>query len=229
MKRIGIVGGIGPESTIEYYRLLIAERHLAITIDSVEVRALLDFMQAGALPKVADYLVAAVTRLAGGGADFALIAANTPHIVFDEVARRAPIPMVSIVEAACEHVASLGLSRVALLGTRYTMEGHFYQDVFTRRGIPLVIPSDADRTFVHDRYINEFLQNIFSHETREGLLAVIDRMVERDRIEAVILGGTELPLILTGDAHDGVRLLDTTRIHVGAALKYARASDERPS
>lgn len=229
MRRIGIVGGIGPESTIEYYRLLIAERHLAITIDSVEVQALLDFMQAGALPKVADYLVAAVNRLVGGGADVAIIAANTPHIVFDEVARRAPIPMVSIVEAAAEHVASLGLSRVALLGTRYTMEGRFYQDVSTRRGIHLVIPSDADRAFVHDRYINEFLKNIFSPETRAGLIAVIDRMVERDRIEAVILGGTELPLILTGDSHQGVRLLDTTRIHVQAALKYVRESDERPS
>ena len=229
MKRIGIVGGIGPESTIEYYRLLIAERHLAITIDSVEVQALLDFMQAGALPKVADYLVTAVNRLAGGGADVAIIAANTPHIVFDEVARRAPIPMVSIVEAAAEHIASLGLSRVALLGTRYTMEGRFYQDVFTRRGIPLVIPSDADRAFVHDRYINEFLKNIFSPETRAGLIAVIDRMVERDRIEAVILGGTELPLILTGDSHQGVRLLDTTRIHVRAVLKYVRESDERPA
>ena len=209
--------------------MLIAARHLAITIDSVEVQALLDFMQAGALPKVADYLVTAVNRLAGGGADVAIIAANTPHIVFDEVARRAPIPMVSIVEAAAEHVASLGLSRVALLGTRYTMEGRFYQDVFTRRGIPLVIPSDADRAFVHDRYINEFLKNIFSPETRAGLIAVIDRMVERDRIEAVILGGTELPLILTGDSHQGVRLLDTTRIHVQAALKYLRESDERPS
>jgi aspartate racemase len=229
MKRIGIVGGIGPESTIEYYRLLIAERHLAITIDSVEVQALLDFMQAGELPKVADYLVSAVNRLSGGGADVAIIAANTPHIVFDEVARRAPIPMVSIVQAACQHVASLGLSRVALLGTRYTMEGHFYQDVFARRGIPLAIPADADRTFVHDRYINEFLHNIFRSETRDGLLAVIDRMVERDRIEAVILGGTELPLILTGDVHNGVRLLDTTRIHVQATLQYVRGLDGPPA
>jgi aspartate racemase len=229
MKRIGVVGGIGPESTIEYYRLFMAEHHRALTIDSVDVNKLLSWMRQGELDSVADYLVDAVRRLAGGGAEVAIIAANTPHIVFDAVSARAPIPMVSIVEATASHVAALGLQRVALLGTRYTMEGRFYPDVFSRRGLALVIPPEPDMALVHDRYLNELLKNVFSNETRDALLGVVDRLIATERVEAVILGGTELPLVLKGERHGGAVLIDTTRVHVKAALEYARAHDPQPS
>ena len=222
MITIGIVGGVGPESTIGYYRHMIAAGHTAIFINSVDVQYLLNRMLSDDRAAVTDYLVAAVERLTAAGADVAIIAANTPHIVFDEVQRRAAIPMVSIVEAVAEQVKALGLGTVGLLGTRFTMQGRFYPDVFARHGLSLVVPEAEDLAFVHDKYVNELLKNLFLPETKAALLAIVDRMVASRGVEAVILGGTELPLILREPAHRGVPLLDTTKIHADAVLRHAR-------
>ncbi len=218
-KTIGIVGGIGPESTIDYYRLLVAAGHMRIIINSVAVQDLLGMMMKGDTTGVADYLTAAVEQLALAGADVAIIAANTPHIAFDEVQRRSRLPLVSIVEATAEHVQAQGMTRVGLLGTRFTMTGSFYPDVFARRGLSLVVPSSQDLEYVHEKYLGEFLKNEFRPETRDGVLGVIERMQRDSGVEAVILGGTELPILLRADSHQGVALLDTTKIHAAAVLK----------
>jgi aspartate racemase len=219
MKTIGIVGGIGPESTIDYYRLLVAAGHPQIIINSVAVQSLLGMMLDGDTTGVADYLGAAVDQLAKAGADVAIIAANTPHVVFDEVQRRARIPMVSIVEAVAQHVQAAGMRRVGLLGTRFTMDGRFYPQVFAARGLSVVPPAPADLEYVHAKYLGEFLKNEFRPETRDGVLQVIERMTRDLGVQAVILGGTELPILLRADAHNGVPLLDTTKIHADAVLK----------
>lgn len=219
MKTIGIVGGIGPESTIDYYRALIAGGHTQIIINSVAVQRLVGMMLSGDTTGVADYLSGAVEQLANAGADIALIAANTPHIVFDEVQRRSRIPMVSIVEAVAQHVHAAGLRKVGLLGTRFTMEGKFYPDVFAKRGLTVVPPSSADMDYVHIKYLDEFLKNKFLPETRQGVLDVIDRMKRDLKVEGVILGGTELPILLRAEEHNGLLLLDTTKIHAAAVLK----------
>lgn len=221
MKIIGMVGGIGPESTIAYYRLFIASGHSAVLINSVDVQHLLGAMLRQNLPFVADYLVDAVAVLEKAGASVGLIAANTPHIVFNEVQRRSALPLVSIVQATCDHVRTSELTRVALLGTRFTMEGRFYPAVFDAAGIRLVTPAPDDLSYVHDIYLNELLKNQFLPETRLRLLQVIDRLIDDQGVEAVILGGTELPLVLTDSSYRGVPLLDTTRIHVDAALRQA--------
>lgn len=221
MNTIGLVGGIGPESTIAYYRLFMSAGHSAVVINSVEVQQLLVAMLRQDLPFVTDYLVDAVAVLEKAGASVGLIAANTPHIVFGDVQRRSSLRLVSIVEATCAHVRHLGMKRVALLGTRFTMEGWFYPAVFDASDIRLVVPPPDDLAYVHDIYIGELLKNQFLPETRAGLLKVIDRLIDAHNIEAVILGGTELPLVLTDSAHRGVPLLDTTRIHVDAALRAA--------
>lgn len=218
MKAIGIVGGIGPESTIDYYRLFIAAGHTKIIIVSVAVENLLGMMMRDDTTGVADYLSGAIDQLANAGADVAIIAANTPHIVFDELRQRARVPMVSIIEAAASHAAAHGMRKVGLLGTRFTMQGRFYPDVFARRDLSVVPPSAADLEYVHAKYIGEFLKNQFLPETRAGVLGVIDRLKEEQGIEAVILGGTELPILLRADEHGGVPLLDTTRMHVDAVL-----------
>jgi aspartate racemase len=218
-RTIGIVGGIGPESTIDYYRLLVEAGHMRIIINSVAVQDLLEMMMKGDTPGVADYLVDAVEQLALAGADVGLIAANTPHIAFDEVQRRSRIRLVSIVEATAEHVQGQGMTRVGLLGTRFTMNGRFYPDVFARRGLSLVVPAAADLDYVHEKYLGEFLKNEFRPETRDGVLGVIERMQRDSAIEAVILGGTELPILLRTESHNGVALLDTTKIHAAAVLR----------
>ena len=221
MKTIGIVGGIGPESTIAYYRWFIAAGHSALLINSVEAQQLVGAMMRQDLPFVTDFLSEAVAVLAKAGASVGLIAASTPHIVFDDLQRRSSIPLVSIIQATCAHVQSLGLRRVALLGTRVTMEGRFYPAAFEAAGIELVTPASDDLSYVHDIYVSELMKNQFLPDTRRHLLQVIDRLIDEQNVEAVILGGTELPLVLTDASHRRVPLVDTTRIHVDAAIAAA--------
>ena len=221
MKILGLIGGIGPESTVEYYRYIIAGfrdqkadgSYPAILVNSVNLTQLVDWMNANELPKVIEYLVVEVERLARAGVEVGAFCSNTPHIVFDEIQRQSRIPLLSIVEATCENCQALGFKKVALFGTRFTMQGHFYPEVFSRAGIELVIPEPEEQAYIHDKYFGELLNNIFSPETRQALLAIVDKLRVRHGIEGLILGGTELPLILRDDEHNGVCLLDTTRIH----------------
>jgi aspartate racemase len=221
MKTLGLIGGIGPESTIEYYRSIIGSYreqkpdggYPPILINSVNLTQLIEWMSVNDLEKVTDYLVLAVERLDKAGAEFGALASNTPHIVFDEIQRQSRIPLISIVEATCERVQVLGFKKVALFGTRYTMQARFYPEVFSRADIELVMPESEEQTYIHDKYLGELLNNIFLPETRQGLLAIADKLKARYGIEGLILGGTELPLILRDDEYNGVRLLDTTRIH----------------
>jgi aspartate racemase len=221
MKTVGLIGGIGPESTIEYYRSIIAGyreqkqdgSYPSILVNSVNLTQLLEWMSVNDLQKVTEYLIVEVEKLAKAGAEFGAFASNTPHIVFDEIQRRSRIPLISIVEATCERVKALGFKKVALFGTRYTMQGRFYPEVFSRAGIKLVVPESEEQSYIHDKYLGELLNNIFLPETRQALLAIADELKAQHGIEGLILGGTELPLILRDDEHNGVRLLDTTSIH----------------
>ncbi|PYJ15894.1 MAG: aspartate racemase [Verrucomicrobia bacterium] len=226
MKILGIIGGVGPESTIEYYRNVIAlyrERqrdgsYPEFIINSVDLKKGLDFMAANNLNGMADYLLGEIGKLARAGANFGLISANTPHIVFDELASKAPIPLLSIIEATCAAAKARKLKRLALLGTRFTMQGTFYSKVFTREGIELVVPDAKDQEYIHDKYLNELVPGKFLPETRAELLAIVDCMKAKSDIDGVILAGTELPLILRDADHKGIPLLDTTKIHCQAAV-----------
>ena len=226
MKTLGVVGGIAPGSTMDYYRLLISEYRDAkqdgvypsIVINSIDLTRLLDLVGANRLEELTGWLVQEVERLARAGAHLGLLASNTPHIVFDELAGRSPIPLLSIVEAASQAVSELGLRSVGLLGTRFTMQGRFYPDVFARRGIAVRVPSPEDQTYVHEKYIQELIPGEFRSETRLEFLAIIARL-RQNGAEGVLLGGTELPLLLRFTEADGLPLLDTTRIHVRRAVK----------
>jgi aspartate racemase len=227
MKTVGIIGGIGPESTIDYYRLILATygeqrpdgSAPSILIDSIDLQKLRLMFEGNEHAAIVTYLTVEIRRLAAAGAHFAVIAANTPHLVFDELRKQSPIPLISIVEATCEAAKAAGLARLGLLGTRFTMQGRFYPDVFSREGIVLVTPDPGEQTYIHDKYFSELVKGVFLPETRRQLLAIVDRMKERGDITGVILAGTELPLILR-DAHlPGIAFLDTTQIHVQAIVK----------
>jgi aspartate racemase len=168
---------------------------------------------------MADYLLEEIGKLARAGANFGLISANTPHIVFDEVASKSPIPLISIVEATCTAAKALKLRRLALFGTRFTMQGTFYPKVFSREGIELVVPDATDQDYLHDKYLNELVPGKFLPETRARLLAIVDRMKANSDIDGVILAGTELPLILRDAEHNGIPFLNTTKIHCQAAVE----------
>ena len=222
MKTVGVIGGIGPESTIEYYRLLIKEYrsrapdggYPPVLINSIDLTKLLHLVGAGQLEALTHYLAIEVARLARAGADFVAIAANAPHIVFEPLRRRSPIPMISIVEATREAARALGLRRVGLFGARFTMQASFYPSVFAEHGIAVVVPGPEDQAYIHEKYLGELVEGIIVPETRERLLVIAARLRERERVEAVILGGTELPLILRGAPGSAVPFLDTTTIHV---------------
>ena len=229
MKTIGMIGGIGPESTIDYYkRLLDGTRQRkpggpspSIIINSIDLQKGLDLLGANQLDELSEYIAPEVMRLKGAGADFGFLAANSPHIVFDDIARRSPIPLISIVEATCAEAQARGFKKLGLLGTRFTMQGRFYPEVFARKGIALAVPRAEEQDYVHDKYLNELIPGKFLPQTRDGLLKIARRLRDEEAIEALILGGTELPLILTDSAALGIPYLDTTQIHVEAILEYA--------
>lgn len=232
MERLGVVGGMGPESTIAYYRSIIAVAsalrpaapHVPVLINSIDVQKVLRLVGENALAELTDYLLAEIDVLAKAGATLGMLAANTPHIVFDDVRQRSPIPLVSIVEATCEAARERGLNRLGVFGTRFTMQGSFYPDVFSKAGIDLVQPRDDEQVLIHEKYVGELLNNVFLPETRESLLRIAASMKERDRVQGIILAGTELPLLLKAETAFGMAMLDTGRIHVQAAVTQLWAS-----
>jgi|ERR1700752_231517 len=227
MKTLGLIGGIGPESTIDYYRLLVAGcreraggKYPPVVINSVDLQRLIKWMTADELELATDYLVVEIEKLEKAGVDFAAMASNTPHRVFDRIQKRTSLPLVSIVEATCRRVQSLGMKMVGLLGTKFTMQARFYPEVFSREGINLIMPGEAEQNYIHEKYMGELLNNVFLPETRAQLLKIVDGMIESRQIEGLILGGTELPLLLRDESHNGIPLLDTTRIHVDELLTH---------
>lgn len=231
MTRVGLVGGLGPESTIDYYRRILAawEREdpssaPAVVIDSLDVKLGLRLVETDR-PALTEYLLASLHRLAGAGADFAAMTANTPHVVFDELAPRSPLPLVSIVETCAAEAARRGLRRLALLGTRFTMEAPFYPEVCARHGVEVVAPGDTDRARVHERYVGELLRGEFRDDTRREVVSLVERMRDADGVDGVILGGTELPLLLPGTTVAQLPALDTTALHVAAIVGRLRAGE----
>lgn len=225
MTRLGLVGGLGPESTIDYYRRLLdgwkavdASSAPSLVIDSLDVQRAIDLVT-NDRPGLAEYLLDSIRRLAAAGADVVAMTANTPHIVFDELAARSPVPLVSIVEECAKEAGRRGLRRLALLGTRFTMEAPFYPAVCARHGISVITPNETDRAWVHERYIGELLKGDFREDTRDRFVSLVERLRAQHHVDGVILGGTELPLLLPGSTIAGLPALDTTALHVAALIE----------
>jgi aspartate racemase len=229
MTTVGIVGGLGPESTIDYYRRIIEtwQRHdpsssPSIVIDSLDIAV--GIRLAGTdHAALTEYLLESLRRLGGAGVDFAAMSANTAHLVFDALAARSPVPLLSIVEVCADEAKRRGFGRLGLLGTRFTMEAPFYPDVCGRRGITVISPTEADRAWLHERYIGELLKGDFRDDTRRQVTALVERLRDEHHLDGVILGGTELPLLLPGATIAGLPVLDTTELHVAAIVGRLRA------
>ena len=222
IKRVGLVGGLGPESTIDYYRRILAAWEKdrpgsspSILIDSLDVQVGLRLVGSDR-PALVDYLLASIERLAKAGVDFVAITANTAHVVFDQLDARTPLPLLSIVEPCADAARARGLQRLALLGTRFTMEADFYPDALARRGITVVSPDATEREWIHERYVGELLKGDFRNETRGGFVRIVERLHKAENVDGVIFAGTELPLLLPGAEIAGLPVLDTTALHVAA-------------
>jgi aspartate racemase len=230
MKTVGIIGGIGPESTIEYYRKIVSSylnrqttgTYPQIIINSIDMKKMLDLIGNGEFEEVSSYLAFEVKKLESAGAEFGVLASNTPHIVFNKVRELSQLPLISIVEATCKKISDIGLERVALLGTKFTMEGGFYSEVLSKSGIEVITPDKTDRRFIHDKYMDELVKGIILDETRSSLISVIEKLKNKSNVQGLILGGTELPLILKAGDVTGVHVFDTTEIHVESILEILK-------
>lgn len=224
--KIGIVGGIGPESTVDYYKRLITGyqkikadgSYPKIVIDSIDMKGMLDLVAKREWESLVNLLVGALNNLHAAGASFAVIASNTPHVVFDRVKDLSPIPVISIVEEACKKAGELKLKKVGLLGMIFTMKEPFYKNSFQKNGIEVIVPDVKEQEYIHGRICSELELGIVREDTKKEFLGIINRMIKDDLIEGLILGCTELPLILN-DGDSSIPFLNTVEIHVESIIK----------
>jgi aspartate racemase len=226
-KRIGILGGMSPESTVEYYRYITHEYterfgdygYPEIVIYSVTFQDYVDWPERGRWDLVARGLGDAAQRLERAGADFIVLATNTMHLVLDEVQAAVGIPMLSMLDAVAEAILKRGMSRVGLLGTQFTMEKPFYRDALAQEGVDVLVPDARDRAYVNRVIYEELVNGQIRDASRAGMTAVI-RQLTANGAEGVVLGCTEIPLLVS-EAQAGVPLFDSSQIHAEAALEYA--------
>jgi aspartate racemase len=221
-KKIGLIGGIGPESTIEYYRLIIkryqeilnTKEYPEITLHSINMTEMLRLVFQNRMDQLVVFLAERIRVLEKAGIDYAAIASNTPHIVFDRLKDEVGIPLISIVKEACRAMAEKKIQRAGLFGTKSTMTGGFYAESAREFGIEIMIPTPEEQNFIHDKYMQELIYNRIVPETRQELIRIVNRLTREQSIEGLVLGGTELPLILKQADFSDIRVFDTTQVHV---------------
>ncbi|WP_241591710.1 aspartate/glutamate racemase family protein [Rosenbergiella epipactidis] len=226
MKKLGLIGGTGPESTLLYYRKFVYESNKRtgetffpnLTIESINVYDVLAMCAKNDHQGLVNYLAKAITNLVSAGADVIALTGNTPHIVFRELQSRSPVPLVSIIESTCEEVKTQGIKRVGLLGTRFTMEEDFFKKPFIEASIEIITPHSAEIDYISDKIHHELERGIVNQETQAVFISIIKRMYRDEGIEAIILGCTELPILFT-DVELPVKALDTIDIHIESIFK----------
>jgi aspartate racemase len=226
-KKIGILGGLSPESTVTYYEYITREYtkqygdygYPEIIIYSVNFQEFVDRQNQDRWDLAADKMIEVFRTLKKAGADFGLIASNTMHIVFDKVQREISIPLVNIIEVTAEAIKKEGIKTVGLLGTIFTMSKDFYTAGLEKRGIITLVPNRKDQEFVNSVIYEELTRGLIKHESKEGYIKVVKKLKENGA-EGIVLGCTEIPLLIE-EKDCGVRLYDTTLIHAEKALNYA--------
>ncbi len=226
MKKLGLVGGTGPESTLVYYKeinRLIHEKtggqaFPEIAVESVDLYKALGYVECEKYEELGAYLSNAVQNLVNGGAKVVALTAGTMHVVYDELKDKVAMPFISIPESVCETAVQRGYRKIGLLGTIFTMRKDFFKTPFANRGIEIVIPSEEEMTLINERIAKELECGIVKDSTRAELVSIITRMRDQDGIEAVILGCTELPLILNAE-NCPTDCLDIMQIHISRLVE----------
>ncbi|WP_293265755.1 aspartate/glutamate racemase family protein [Neptunomonas sp.] len=231
MQTIGLLGGMSWESTVSYYQLInqgikreLGGLHSAkIILNSVDFQAIEVCQARNNWQGAADILCKAALNVQAGGADFLLICTNTMHKVAGAIEAEIDIPLLHIADATAQSLVSQGVSRVALLGTQFTMEQDFYKGRLSDcYGLDVVIPTTADRAIIHDVIYNELCRGNVLEKSKQEYLRIINQMAVQD-VDAVILGCTEIGLLIK-QADTSIPLFDTTEIHAQAAVAYALTS-----
>lgn len=223
MKKVGILGGMSYESTIKYYDLLLQKyydryqdyHYPEVLIYSLDFQEVIDYELGDDEGIYVDYLMKGINSLKMGGSEFIIMAANSPHAVYNKLVQKSEVPILSIVEATATEAKRKNLSKLLLLGIKYTMQSSFYKDYFAKLDMKVITPLESEQDKINQIIFDELVIGKFTKKSKETLLKIINNYV----VDGVILGCTELPLILQQNDID-VILLDTVEIHVDAALKY---------
>ncbi|MHA1242658.1 MAG: aspartate/glutamate racemase family protein [Promethearchaeota archaeon] len=224
MKKIGILGGMSYESTIKYYDLLLQKyydenndyNYPEILIYSLNFQKVIDYELGNETQKYVDYLMSGINSLQNGGADFIVMAANSPHAVYDDLVQKAEVPILSIVKATAEKALEMGLNKLLLIGIKFTMQSSFYQRIFENSNMQVITPEDIEQDLIDQIIFDELVIGKFKNESKQKLLEIIGNY----EVDGVILGCTEIPLMLHKN-DTNIKLLDTIEIHVEATLKFA--------
>ena len=226
-KKIGIIGGLSPESTVAYYQYITREYterfgdygYPEIIIYSVRFQDYVDWGNEGRWSEIAQDMIKVARALESAGADFGIIATNTMHIAFDEVQAAVEMPFVHLIDATAEAIKGKGFSDVGLLGTKFTMNMPFYRDRLADNGINALVPNESDQGEVNRVIYDELVKGDIVDESRKRFAEIISKL-KGQGAEGVILGCTEIPLLISQE-HSSLPLFDTTAIHAQKALEYA--------
>lgn len=227
MKKIGLLGGMSWESSLEYYRIMndlvkskLGGSHsakcLMHSFDFHEVEELQHKSEWEALTNI---MVHEAMNLKKAGADFLVICSNTMHLMVPEIEKNTGLQVIHIADATGDEIIKRQVGKVLLLGTKFIMEGTFYKERLGRKGIEVVIPDEADRQIVHDIIYQELILGVLNPDSKEKYRKIINKMIEKG-IDGVVLGCTEIPLLIQqGDVT--IEVFDTTEIHSKAAVEFA--------
>ena len=227
MIKIGLIGGIGPESTIKYYQLVL-ERYRELTnytsypeisILSIDMTRMLHYISENNESGFIQFMKKRIDILKNTQVEKIFICSNTPHVFLDNLQNQVDVKLVSIVEETVNHMAGLKLKKCGLIGTKFTMSRGFYSKKSETSNIDIVVPIEEEQDSIHDIYMNELVFNNPKKYSKQRILKIIERMIIEERIEGIILGGTELSLIIDQKDFDNIKVLDTCLIHVESIVK----------
>jgi aspartate racemase len=227
MKILGLIGGISWVSTLDYYKLInlginkqLGDLNFAeCMIYSFNYQDIKNNNDSGNWDKTLQMLSKAATGMKNGGAEAIVLCANTMHKIADRLEQNVQLPVIHIAKVTADAIVEKGVKKIGLLGTKFTMEEPFFRDKLTERGIDIVIPDDPDRAHIHYTIFEELGRNIVKPESKQFYIDVINRLIEQGA-EGVILGCTEIPLLISAEDVD-IPLFDTTKIHADAAVRFA--------
>ncbi|MEE8886151.1 MAG: amino acid racemase [Eubacteriales bacterium] len=225
MKKLGLIGGTGPESTLIYYREIeqgvqkqIGKPYFPpMTIESLSVFNVLDFCSNSDYEGLTEYLVNGFRNLAAAGCNFGALTGITPHIVIDRVKERSPLPIVSMIDTAADFALKKGYTEIGLIGTYPTMSGSFFQKSFLKKGIHVISPHEDEMQYIGSKIETELEYGRVISETRQQIMKIVERMQKEERIQAVVLGCTELPLLFK-DAESPAETIDVMTVHIEALI-----------
>jgi len=227
MKTIGLIGGMSWESTLEYYRIInetikkkLGGSHSAkILLYSFDFEEIEYLQHKGDWRKLSEIMIDVAWVLKNGGADFLVICTNTMHKLADDIVSRIDIPLLHIVDVVAEKILDMGLRKVGLLGTRFTMEEGFYADRLRKFGIDIIIPTRDERKVVHNTIYTELVKGIINSASRERFKKIIEGLKSKGA-QGIILGCTEIPLLIKQENVD-IPVFDTTEMHAVSAAEKA--------